>query len=88
MSDNNSLQTNEYYKNLNKHDSCSKCNVVLIQDNYKKGITVCRFCYNNNFLRYYKNKFCSNPSPKSDAGTQTDFSDELHVSYKQDRSRI
>ena len=45
------------------------------------------FCYNKNVLRYYKNKFCSNPSPKSDASTQTDFSDELDNSYKQTRSR-
>ena len=87
MSDNNSLQTNDYYKNLNKHDNCSKCNIVLTQDIYKKGRTVCKFCYNNNVLRYYKNKFCSNPSPKSDASTQTDFSDELDISYKQVRSR-
>ena len=87
MNDNNSLQTNDYYKNLNKRDNCSKCNIVLTQDNYKKGRTVCKFCYNNNVLRYYKNKFCSNPSPKSDVSTQTDFSDELDISYKQVRSR-
>ena len=80
MNDNNSLQQNDYYKNLNKHVNCSKCNVVLLQDNYKKGRTVCKLCYNNNVLRYYKNKFSSNPSPKSDVGTQTDFSD---FSYKQ-----
>ena len=86
MSDNNSLQINDYYKNLNKHDNCSKCNIVLTQDNYKKGRTVCKFCYNNNVLRYYKNKFCSNPSLKSDASTQTDFSDELDITYKQVRS--
>ena len=87
MNDNNSLQTNDYYKNLNKHNNCSKCNVVLTQDNYKKGRTVCKLCYNNNVLRYYKKKFCSNPSPKSNASTQTNFSDELDISYKQVRSR-
>ena len=87
MIDNNSLQQNDYYKNLNKHNICSKCNIVLTQDNYKKGRTVCKLCYNNKVLRYYKNKFCSNPSPKSDASTQTDFSDELDISYKQIRSR-
>ena len=87
MNDNNSLQTNDYYTNLNKHDNCSKCNIVLTQDKYKKGRTVCKFCYNNNVLRYYKSKFCSNPSPKSDASTQTDFSDELDSSNKQVRSR-
>ena len=32
-------------------------------------------------------KNCSNPSPKSVAGTQTDFSNELDISYKQVRSR-
>ena len=88
MNDNISLQRNEYYKNLNKHGNSSKCNIVLTQDNYKKGRTVCKFCYNNNVLRYYKNKFCSNPlPPKSDVSTQTDFSDELDISYKQVRSR-
>ena len=87
MNDNKSLQTNDYYKNLNKHNNCSKCNIVLTQDNYKKGRTVCKFCYNNNVLRYYKNKFCSNPFPKSDASSQTDFSDELDITYKQFRSR-
>ena len=87
MNGNNSLQTNDYFKNLNKLGNCSKCNIVLTQDNYKKGRTVCIFCYNNNVLRYYKNKFCSNPSPKSDVSTQTDFSDELDISYKQVRSR-
>ena len=87
MNDNNSLQTNDSYKNLKKHDNCSKCNIGLTQDNYKKGRTVCKFCYNNNVLRYYKKIFCSNPSPKSDASTQTDFSDQLDISYKQVRSR-
>ena len=87
MDDNISLQTNDYYKNLNKYNICSKCNIVLTQDNYKKGRTVCKLCHNNNVLRYYKNKFCSNPSPNSDASTQTDFSDELDISYKQVISR-
>ena len=87
MNDNNSLQTNDYYKDLNKHDNCSKCNNVLTQDNYKKGGTVCKLCYYNNVLRYYKNKFCSNTSPKSDVGTQPDFSDESDIPYKQVRSR-
>ena len=84
MNDNKSLQTNDYYKNLNKHGNCSKCDIALTQDNYKKRRTVCKFCYNNNVLRYYKNEFCSSPSPKSDVSTRTDFSD---ISYKQNRSR-
>ncbi len=75
MNDNNSLQPNGYYKNLNKHGNCSKCNIVLTQDNYKKGRTVCRMCYNNNVLSYYKNNF-SDSSLKTDACTQTDFLDE------------
>ena len=87
MNDNISLQTNDYYKNLNKHNICSKRSIVLTQDNYKKGRTVCKFCYNSIVLRYYKNKFCSNSSPRSDSSTQTDFSDELDFSYKQVRSR-
>ena len=87
MNDNNSLQTNDYYKNLNKHNNCSICDIVLTQDNSKKGRTVCKLCYNNNVLGYYKNKFCSNTSPKSDVGTQTDFSDQLNSSNKQVKSR-
>lgn len=75
MNDNNSLQSNEYYKNLDKHTNCSKCDIILTQDNYKKGRTVCRVCYNNNVLTYYKNKFGSNSSIKTDVSTQTDFSD-------------
>ena len=75
MNDNNSLQSNEYYKNLDKHTNCSKCDIILTQDNYKKGRTICRVCYNNNVLTYYKNKFGSNSSIKTDVSTQTDFSD-------------
>ena len=87
MNNNNSLQTNEYYKNLNKHGNCFKCFVTLTRDNYKKGRTVCKLCYNDNVLRYYKNKFCSNSYPKSDASTQTDFSDKLNSSNKEVRSK-
>ena len=76
MNDNNSLQQNEYYKNINKHGNCSKCNIVLTRDNYKKGRTVCKLCYNNHVLTYYKNKFSSNSCVKSDVSTQTDFSDK------------
>ena len=86
MNDNNSLQTNDYYKNLNKHGNCSKCNNVLTLDNYKKVRTVCKVCYNNRVLEYYKKK-CSNSSLKTDVGTQTDFLDELDSSNKQVRSR-
>ncbi len=85
MNGNISLQTNDYYKKLNKHSNCSKCYIVLTQDNYKKGRTVCKLCYNNNVLRYHKNKLSSNSSPKSDASTQTDFSDKLNSSNKQVR---
>ena len=86
MNDNDSLQRNDYYKNINRHNNCSKCGVVLTQDNYKKGRTVCKLCYNNNVLRYYKNKFGSDLASKTDAGTQTDFSSELDSSNKQVRS--
>ena len=83
MEDYKSAQTNEYYKNLNKHGNCSKCNVTLNQDTYKKGRTVCKLCYNNHVLTYYKNKFCSNSSLKTDVGTQTDFCDNQDSSRKQ-----
>ena len=87
MDENNSLEQNDYYKKKIKHGNCSKCNIVLTQDNYKKGRTVCRLCYNNNVLRYYKNKFYSNSTPKSDVSTQTDILDVFHSSNKQFRSR-
>ena len=83
---NDSLQSNEYYKNLNKHEKCSKCNIVLTRDNYKKGRTVCKLCYNNNVLTYYKNKFCSNSSLTMDVSTQTDFSDGCNSLINQDMS--
>ena len=72
---------------MNKHNNCSKCNIVLNQDNYKKGRTVCKMCYDINVLRYYQNKFCNNPSTKSDVGTQTDLLDGLDSSNKQIKSR-
>ena len=53
MIDNNSLQANEYYKNLNNHGNCLKCNIVLTQNNYKIGRTVCNLCYNNHVLENY-----------------------------------
>ena len=86
MNDNNSLQPNGYYKKLNKHGNSSKCNIVLTQDTFKRGRTVCKLCYNNHVLVYYNNKFCSNSSPKSDVSTQTDFSDERNSLNKQDSS--
>ena len=41
---------NDYYKNLNKHNNCSKCNNVLTHDNYKKGRSICKLCYNKMFI--------------------------------------
>ena len=70
MEDHNSLQTNGYYKKLNKHGNCSKCNVALNQDNHKKGRTVCKLCYNKHVLTHYKKMFGLNTSFKTDAGTQ------------------
>ena len=52
MKANNSLPTNEYYKNLNKHGNCSKCDIASTQNNYRKGRTVCKWCYNNHVLGY------------------------------------
>ena len=86
MNDNNFLQPNEYYKKLNKHGNCSKRNIVLTQDNFKRGRTVCKLCYNNHLLAHYKYIFCSNSSPKSDVSTQTDFSYERNSLNKQDSS--
>ena len=87
MSDNNSQQTNDYFKNLNKHNNCSKCSIVLNRDNYKRRRTVCKLCYNNNVLLYYKNKFGSDPASKTAASTQTDFSDQLNSLNKQIKSK-
>ena len=72
----NSLQANECYKNFSKHGNCSKCNIAITQHKYRKGRTVCKLCYNNYVFAYYKIKFCSNSSPKSDVGTHTNFSDK------------
>ena len=73
-------------KNLSKHGNCSKCNMVLTQDNYKKGRTVCKLCYNNNVLTYYKNKFCSNSSHKLDASTQTDWNSLINHDITNNKS--
>ena len=88
MDDHNSLQDNECYKNLNKHMKFSKCNIVITRDNFKKGRTVCKVCYNNHVLAYYKNTFCPNSSPKSDVSTQTEFLNKQDISRKQVSSRI
>ena len=76
MNDLNSLQANECYRNSIEHRKCLTCNIDIGQYKYKKGSTVCKLCYNNQVLAYYKNKLCLNPSPESDAGTQTDISFE------------
>ena len=86
MNYNKSLQANEYFENLNKHGNCSKCNIVLTQDNCKKGRTVCNLCYNKKVLAYFKIKFCPYSSPKTDASTHTDFSDEVDRFNRQDIS--
>ena len=54
-------------------------------DNYKKGRTVCKLCYNH-VLAYYKNIFCSNSSSKESIGTQTDFTNNHDSSNEQDSS--
>ena len=82
-----SLQpNNECYKNLNNQRNCSKCNITITRDNYKKGRTVCKLCYNDHILAFYKNKFCSNQSPKSDVTTQTEIPKRQDSSKKQDGS--
>ena len=70
-----SIQSNEFYKSLYKHIHCSKCNIILTRDIYKKGRSVCKVCYNNGVLTYYKNKFGSNSAIKIDISTQTEFLD-------------
>ena len=82
------MNDNNYYKNLNKHENCSKCNIVLTRDNYKKGRTVCKLCYNNNVITYYKNKFCS--IPKSDNATQTDWNNLIihNIANKKSTSNV
>ena len=43
-------------------------------------------CYNKNVLAIFKNNFCPNSSPKIDASTQTEFSDEVDRLNRQDIS--
>ena len=47
-----SLQENECYKFLNKRENCSKCNIAITQNIYRKGRTVCNLRYNHDFLPY------------------------------------
>ena len=63
MYDHISQQANECYKNLNKNMNCSNCIFAITHDNYKKGRTVCKLCYDNYVLAYYKNRFFHNSSP-------------------------
>ena len=58
-----------------KYSKCSKCNIDITQVSYEKGRTVCKFCYNNHVLTYYKNEFGFTSSLKTDVVTQTDLSD-------------
>ena len=66
--------------------NCSKCNIAITRDNFKKGRTVCKLCYNNHVLASYKNKFCLNSSPESDVSTKTGFSNKQDTSNEQDSS--
>ena len=71
---------------MNKHGNCSKCKIVITQDNCNKGRTVCILCHRNHVLESFKNRFCQNSSPKTDASAQTYFSNKQDSSNKQERS--
>ena len=63
-----------------------ECNIANSQHNCKKGRTVCKICYNNHVLAYYKIDFCLNSSANTDAITQTDFSNKQASANKHDNS--
>ena len=48
---------NNNYRNLSKHSNCSKCQIALTKDNYKKDITICRKCLNVDVMYYNKNRY-------------------------------
>ena len=58
----------------------------MTQNIYKKGRTFCKVCFNIHVFVYYKNKFCSKSSLKTDVGTQTDFSDKQESLFEQEGS--
>ena len=66
--------------------NCSKRNIAITCDKYKKGRTVCKLCYSNHVLAYYKNRFCPISSPKPDVSTKTGFSIKQDTSNEQDSS--
>ena len=67
--------------------NCSKCKIIETQNNFKESRTVCKLCYNNHVLTYYKNRFCPNSSPQSDGSDQKGFFSNKHdISNKQDGS--
>ena len=76
MEDLKSLQASECFEKLNNRRNCSRCNNVIPQHKYKRGRTVCKGCYNNHVLSFFKNRFCQNSSLKSYSSTQTDFSNK------------
>ena len=53
----NNTNTNNYYKNINKHSKSSKWSIRITMENYKKGRTVCKNCYNTNTYKLMKKLF-------------------------------
>ena len=87
------LQTNQnttnYYKNMNKHKTCSKCSTPITIENYKKDRSVCKNCYNTNTLKLMKKRFGVLEiisSSKQDGLSNQDISNKQVRSRKQDTS--
>ena len=82
--------TNNYYKNMNKHKKCSKCSILITTENYKKDRSVCKVCYNTNTLNLMKKRFGlleENSSSNKDVSDIQDRSNKEDISNKQVRSR-
>ena len=82
--------TNNYYKNMNKHKNCSKCSTLVTTENYKKDRSVCKNCYNTNTLNLMKKRFRlleENTSRNQDVSDIQDISKKQDISHKQVKSR-
>ena len=80
------LQTNQnttnYCKNMNKHNTCSKCSTPITIENYKKDRSVCKICYNTNTLNLMKKRFGvleENSSSKQDRLSNQDRKPNLEM---------
>ena len=74
---------------MNKHKNCFKCSTLTTTENYKKGRSACKSCYNTNTLNLMKKRFGllkENCSSIQDISSKQGISDIQDSSKKEDIS--